>query len=133
MLNTYSIQQNSIGSSTLFVRHKIHTKPRGHPLLNQLVNLLEEQMSNSKLTVPNIASALFMSERQLFRQVKKLTGKTPNLFLQETRLKRAKQLLLSKKYNTIKAVAFEVGYKRVDYFANLFEKQYHQRPLDLLT
>ena len=133
MINSSSTQLKKIVASPLFIRHQVSAKPRGHPWLDQLENLLQLQLSNSKLTMSKIAADLFLSERQLFRKVKKLTGKTPNLFLQELRLKKARQLLLSGNYETIKEVAHQVGYKRVDYFSNLFEKQYHQRPLDLLA
>lgn len=73
-----------------------------------------------------------MSERQLFRKIKKQTGKTPNEYIQESRLQKARQLIYSGQFETLKEVTQQIGYKRVDYFSNLFEKRFGIRPLTIL-
>lgn len=131
MQNIYSIQQTY--QSNLYVRHKINAKPRGQPWLAELKDYLCKNLSNPKLTIPQIASDLYLSERQLFRRIKDLTDLTPNQYIVEIKLNRARQILLSGHYNTVKEVAHQVGFKRVDYFSNLFEQEYGQRPKDLLS
>lgn len=130
MQNIYPIQQ--IAQPKLFIRHKTNGTPKNHSWLSKLKIHLQENLSNPQLSIPSIAADLFISERQLFRRVKELAGKTPNHFIQEVKLEKAYQLLLSGQYETIKEVALEVGFKRVDYFSNLFEKRYDQRPLEIL-
>lgn len=102
-------------------------------LIVKLEQLLLAQLNNVHLTVGDLASQLFLSERQFFRRIKQLTGSPPNEFIREVRLKKAYQLLQNKTYDNVKEIAFEVGYKRPDYFSKLFEKQYGVRPLSLLN
>lgn len=131
MQNIYPNQQKK--APQLFVRHKLYANSNGHPWLQELKDILIENLSNPQLSIPTIAADLFISERQLFRKVKELTGNTPNHFLQEIRLQEAYHLLLSGQYATVKEVAGAIGYKRVDYFSNLFENKYGQRPLTMLS
>ena len=90
-------------------------------------------MANPSLSVLGLAMDFFLSERQFNRKLKKASGFSPNNFIREIRLNQAYQMLLSGKYQTVKSVAKTVGYKRVDYFSNLFEEWYNYRPLDLLN
>jgi transcriptional regulator GlxA family with amidase domain len=93
------------------------------------VNLyIRENLANPQMTVADMAAAVFVSERQFYRRIKKLTGKTPNHYLQSCRLQRAKELLESDQFASVKEVATAVGYSRSDYFSRLFEARFGIRP-----
>lgn len=91
-----------------------------------------ENIGNSNLVVSDIAIAVFMSERQFYRRIKKLTGKTPNQYLQYKRMEHAKKLLELKTFSSVKDVCLSVGYTRSDYFSNLFQEYYGVRPISYM-
>lgn len=128
MLAPLSIQQQS---TKLYLAHKRDLQQ--NPWLQQLNSLIEEQLDSFNNNIPQLAAALYMSERQFFRKVKKYTGMTPNDYLKERRLLHAKKLSQTGLYETLKELAYAVGYKRPDYFAKLFEQRFQVHPLALLT
>lgn len=107
--------------------------PNQHHWLIELQAAFIPKLNKKDFQISDLAFDLFLSPRQLFRKVKAATGKTPNLYLRELRLQKAKQLLLSGECETVKEVAIQVGYLRVDYFSKLFEQAYGERPTILLN
>lgn len=130
MKATLSFQQNT--RSRLQIVHKSNTLYPADSWLNELDQRIEEGLALSSINVGSIASALYTSERGLFRKIKKYTGKTPNAYLQEYRLQKARKLLLSGQFETLKEVCQQIAWKRVDYFSRLFEARFGARPVDLL-
>ncbi|KGE89273.1 MAG: helix-turn-helix domain-containing protein [Phaeodactylibacter xiamenensis] len=63
-----------------------------------------------KLNTLLLAEQVFLSERQFARRLKKLTGLTPNNYIQEARLQLARQLLERQVYATVNEVASAAGY-----------------------
>lgn len=127
MLASISTQPNT---TSLYLIHK--KKQKQYSWLKKLNEAIEESFNNFKCTIPQLAAALYMSERQLFRSVKKHTNMTPNDYLTELRMQHAKKLIQTGDYNTLKEIAFEMGYKRSDYFARIFEQRFQIHPLDML-
>lgn len=97
--------------------------------INQLIlgNLSDFQLTNSSL-----AEDLSISERQLYRVVKELTGLSPNIYIRQIRLKKANDFLQSGNYLIVKKVAAEVGFQKSDYFTRLFKSEFGQTPLEIL-
>ena len=131
MIASRSIQQNS--ATKLRLAYKAAPIQGKSTLVAKLDQLIAGELSNSDLSISFLASALFMSERQLYRKVKQKTGKTPNEYIQECRLQKARQLLYSGQIEMLKEVSQQIGYKRTDYFSNLFEKRFGIRPAALLS
>lgn len=121
-------QQNN----TLYVRHRQNGNSQTNLWLRQLEFIFSARVADSQLTVSELAAQLFLSERQFFRRVKKLTGQTPNVYLRELRLQKAHHLLQSEAFQSVKEIAFQVGFKRADYFSNLFESRFGKRPIELI-
>ena len=124
-----SIQQNQ---SNLFVRHN-NSNSCSNNWLDEVKNVLLSEMDNPGFTIPDLANAMCMSERSFHRKIKELTGQTANVFIQRQRLTKAKELLELGRLSLIKEVAYRVGYQRVDYFSNLFERHYGIRPAELIN
>lgn len=80
------------------------------------------------LQVGYLAEVGMVSERQLFREMKRLTGLTPNQYIQEVRLQKARHLLLNRAYNTLSEVAYAVGFETPSYFSRVFEQHYGKHP-----
>ena len=113
--------------SPLYIKHKKRAKP-GNLLLRQFREILVEEISNSQCTISSLASRLYLSERQLYRRIKELTGLTPNLYIRQIRMEQAYKLITTQKCNSTKEVAAAVGFRRADYFANLFKKEFGLKP-----
>jgi AraC-like DNA-binding protein len=60
-----------------------------------------------------------------------LTGKSPNNFISDYRLKRALALLKTNRGN-ISEIAFETGFSSPSYFSKCFQKRYGHLPSDYL-
>ena len=67
-----------------------------------------------------------MSERQLQRKIKALIGITPNNFIKEFRLNKAKVLLQNG--SQIGRIALDVGFSSQTYFGRCFKEMFDSTP-----
>lgn len=98
--------------------------------LNQLEEYLGEHLQDSDIKVPDIASALSMSESSLLRKLKNLVGITPKQYLQDLRLDYARKLLEEGGRLSIKEIAAKAGYKETRSFSRNYFKRYGKNPSD---
>ena len=94
--------------------------------LEKLQTLVEENLADSDFSTAKLAKALFMSDRQVQRKVKAISGFSPNEYLRIQRLNRGAKLLASD--SPIKVIAFDVGFTSVQYFSSCFKAQFGQSP-----
>nr|WP_298923199.1 tetratricopeptide repeat protein [uncultured Allomuricauda sp.] len=118
----------------LFVKKESFTDPKevtvtslDRNFLEQLLDLLEKELSNPSFGVPEMQMAMALSKTQLHRKLKALTGEAPGELLRNFRLKRAAQLL-SKKADTVTQIAYMVGFNNLSYFAKCFKELYGVSP-----
>lgn len=97
--------------------------------LKRVTNILEENMSDNTFSVNELAETLGMTHDQLYRKTKALTGVTANKFIRTIRLRKAAQLIETKKYN-ISEVLYEVGFSSPSYFSKCFKKEFGVLPTD---
>ncbi|MGB1242391.1 MAG: helix-turn-helix domain-containing protein [Chitinophagales bacterium] len=100
--------------------------------LQKVESFIQNNLSNDRYTIRTLAMDVIISERQLRRRMKKLTGLTPAQYLKKARLGKAHQLISSKKYKTITQVAYAVGFKDVGAFRSNFQQVFGYPPLDFL-
>ncbi|MCO6489865.1 MAG: response regulator [Phaeodactylibacter sp.] len=93
---------------------------------------VRENLDNSFLSVSGLAHEFAMSESTLLRQLKRLAGLTPNQYLQEMRLDKARRLLENATYNSVARVAAEVGYSDPRSFSRSFKKRFGKLPSTML-
>lgn len=101
--------------------------------LKKLNQILIENMENEALSNAFLAQRMNVSESHFYRLMKDRTGKSPNKYIRELKLNFAKTLLESGRFEHISAVAYQVGFRRVDYFSRLFEGQFGVRPKVLIN
>jgi len=94
--------------------------------LNKLEALIAKHYTEPDLDISTLASALAMSDRQLQRKLKVMLNITPNNFIKEFRLKKAKELL--KNGGQIGRVALDVGFSSQTYFGRCFKEVYQCTP-----
>ncbi len=87
-----------------------------------------KNLSNSTLTIAEVAKNFAMSESSLLRQVKRLTGVTPQKHIMELRLNTSIKILEAGDSKSISQVASEVGYTGVRSFSRSFKKKFGKLP-----
>ncbi len=92
--------------------------------------VVESRLSDSELTIEDLAADMNLSRVQLYRRVKSVTGSTPIELLRTARLSRAYQLLLTTD-KSISEVAYQVGFTSPSYFTKCFKEEYGMLPGDV--
>ena len=92
--------------------------------------MVESQLSNSELSIEDLAAQMNLSRVQLYRKVKSITGSSPVELLRTARLNRGYQLLLTTEKN-ISEVAYAVGFTAPSYFAKCFKEEFGMSPTDV--
>ena len=75
---------------------------------------------HQKLSIENIAKLAYLSKSNFFRMFKDELGTSPNEFILQERISRAKELLKSK--NSIKETAYQTGFSDTNYFTRVFKQ-----------
>ena len=82
-----------------------------------------------KITLKDVAGALYVTPNYLCRLFKRHTGRHLSDYLLEYRMDKARALLRNPQYK-IAEVAEKVGYGDTKYFSTSFKKVYHMTPMD---
>ena len=69
-----------------------------------------------------------MSRSQFFRRIKTATGLTPQQYIKEARLQKAREYLELQTFDSVKAIALSVGLKHVKNFSTNFKKRFGRLP-----
>jgi len=95
--------------------------------MRELLKCIENNMDKEGFNVSMIAELLKVDQKQLYRKIKQLTGKTPVNFLRTMRLKRAAELLKQNRF-TVSEVMYMVGISNASYFTKCFATEYGMTP-----
>jgi AraC-like DNA-binding protein len=88
---------------------------------------VEERLSDSNLSVEDLAADMGLSRVQLYRKVKALTGCTPIDLLRKARLAQA-QMLLQESTLTVSEIAYKVGFASPSYFTKCYKDEFGTVP-----
>lgn len=100
--------------------------------IQKLLDYINDNISDSNLSVEELASQLKLSRSQLYRKIKTLTGQTVNEFIRRIRLERAKQILEAGSAN-ISEACFNVGFSSPSYFSKCFKAHFGVLPSEIET
>ena len=98
--------------------------------LARFKEVVEARMSDSEVSVEDLAADMNLSRVQLYRKVKAVTDSSPVEILRTARLKRAYQLLVTTDKN-VSEVAYDVGFTAPSYFTKCFKDEFGISPSDL--
>ena len=90
-------------------------------LMNGLTEYIEKNLSN-ELSIEMLCKAFFISKSRLYASFHSYFGKTPNEYITERRISKAKELLNSGS-ESITEIAEAVGIGNYAYFSKLFKKR----------
>ncbi len=103
------------------------TKDPKLQFLQKVEKLIHEDISNSNFGSADLAKKLLISESQLYRKTKAITGKSTAVFIRSIRLQYAKELLISSD-KTVSEVAYDVGFNDPSWFSRAFKDEFGFSP-----
>ncbi|MCB0375651.1 MAG: response regulator, partial [Sinomicrobium sp.] len=105
----------------------------GTEWLQQARDIVKREIVNHNYKVSDLAAEMLISESQLLVKMKQITGLTPNEFIREIKLQKARMLLENKAKSTIAEVAYTAGFNTPGYFSTVYEKRFGKRPAAYLA
>ena len=100
--------------------------------LQRAFQIIEKNISNEEYDAYQFSTEMGISRSLMYKKINALTGMTVHELIRNIRLKKAAELLMSKKYN-VSETASEVGFKDLSYFIRCFSKQYGVSPSKYLS
>jgi len=95
--------------------------------LRKVLTFIETHIADPELDVQRLEQELALSNTQLYRKLKALTGKSGNELIRSVRLQRAAQLLQAGG-RQVAEVAYAVGFNDSNYFIRAFKKEFGVSP-----
>lgn len=102
------------------VQSKQETETRGHSLIDQITQYIDENYAND-CSISAIAAHVYLNPTYLSTVFKKKTGEALSAYLTKVRLEQAK-LLLAGTDKSISEISEATGFGEPAYFANVFKK-----------
>lgn len=110
---------------------EVNLASQDEKILERVVACIEKHIANSELNVDMVCQETGMSHSVLYRKIKKLTGQTVSEFIRTVRVRRAEQLLRTKKFS-VSEVMYETGFSNHSYFSKCFRKLYKMSPKEYI-
>lgn len=105
---------------------------RDAEFMEQLIKVLDNNLSNTEIDVLQLASNLAMSRRKLYGKVKALTGQSIVEFIRNYRLRKAAQILIEEDIS-ISIVMDRVGIDNASYFSRIFKNEFGESPSSFVS
>ncbi len=107
------------------------SEPTGEErFLKRAVEVIEKHLEDPELDAALLASELHLSESQLYRKLKALSGKSTSVFIRGIRLSVAKKLLEASDLN-ISEIAYQCGFNDPAWFSRAFKEKFGVSPSDV--
>lgn len=97
----------------------------------KLMSIIDQKIADPNLDGDIIAEMVGMSKTTLYRKLKSTIGDSVNIFIRNTRLKKAAELLREKELK-ISEVAYAVGFSDPAYFSKCFSLYFGKSPSEYL-
>lgn len=95
--------------------------------LEKVTEIIEDNISNEKFGVSELADKVGMSRSNLLRKIQKTTKLSVSLFIRQVRLKHAMEILKQGTLN-VSEIAYKVGFSSTSYFIKCFREHYGYPP-----
>lgn len=107
---------------------------RDKDFLSRTMVIIAEQIENNSVNVDALASQMAMSTTQFRNRLKAITGETPQAYITNIRMQKARQLLDNcTPQTTILDIAMSCGYEDQGAFTRAFKRFYGVTPTDYLS
>ncbi len=107
---------------------KIRAENPETKFLQKIIKIIQEEINNPSFgTTLHLAHKMHLSESQIYRKLKAITGKSTAVFIRSIRLQNARELIL-KTDKTITEIAYEVGFNDPSWFGRAFKEEFGFAP-----
>jgi YesN/AraC family two-component response regulator len=98
--------------------------------LQKIREFVEARLDDQEFGNTELARKMFLSESQLFRKIKALTGQSIALHIRSIRLQNARTMLQNSD-RSVAEIAYLTGFNDPSYFTRVFSKEFGDLPGDL--
>ena len=95
--------------------------------LKEMMDIVARHLDDSAFSAAALAEESHWSQKQVYRKIKVLTGKTVPEFIRDVRLDKA-EAYLSQGSLTVKEVMYKVGFTSPSYFTKCFKERFGRLP-----
>ena len=113
--------------NTLLAPKEIEAESWEEKFLANITRIIEEKVADPDLSVNMLSRSSGVSDKQIYRKLKQLTGLTPVDYIRSIRMKKAAMLLTQKKFS-VAEVMYLVGFSNYSYFSKCFHAKYGKTP-----
>lgn len=99
--------------------------------LKKVEKVFHAHMNNKYFNMLILADELAISERQMRRKLKKITGMSPVQYMNDIKLANARKMIEMAQFETISEVSYAAGFETPSYFSIKFRQRYGVNPSDL--
>ena len=100
--------------------------------LLKLEAFTEQNLKKTDLSIEDIAANFNISISTLARKTKFLLGITPKKYITELRYIKAREIIISEEYDSVKSVCYSVGIKNLKNFSKQFKERFGKYPSEYL-
>ena len=95
--------------------------------LQKVNGVILKHIADDQFSGAGLARKTHLSESQLYRKLKALTGKSTAIYIRSIRLNKGMELLKTTNMN-VSEVAYEVGFTNLSYFSRVFSREFGVSP-----
>jgi signal transduction histidine kinase/DNA-binding response OmpR family regulator/streptogramin lyase len=95
----------------------------------KVVQIVEANLEKSMFNAADLSSAVHLSESQLYRKLKAISGKSTAIFIRTVRLKKAKELLETTNLS-VSEIGYQVGFNDPAWFSRVFKEEFGFSPTE---
>ena len=123
---------NSINRTTFIKENTIKKEELNESDLwiKKVEEFINKQCSDPNMTQEDIAQHFNTSRSSLNRKIKAVTGLTPNQFITEVKLQKARIIIEQNPSILLKTLALEVGYLHTTHFSKIYKQRFGLLPLN---
>lgn len=119
---TQSFAKNKFSQILTSKDHTPETK-----FLQKVIQIIQNNMDDPNLGSRHVAQKMHLSESQIYRKLKAITGKSTAVFIRSVRLEKARDLIQTTE-KSISEIAYEVGFNDPSWFSRAFKEEFGQSP-----
>ncbi len=101
--------------------------------LQEVETIALREIKNKDYTLEDLAKELLISYSSFRQKIKLISGLPPNRYIRSIRLHHAKYIMETREINTLKEIAFEIGFEGLTHFSKLFEAEFGKHPQEFLN
>lgn len=127
LLTSRELLKERYRDNQFFLQEQGNLSALDQHFIEQFMHYVQNNFHRQDFQMSDLSQELNLSRSQLYRKVKALLGQSIADIIQDFRLKKAEEFLISGEL-TISEIAYEVGYSTPDYFSRVFKGKHNVVP-----